>query len=40
MVQAHKTFMFVLTIAFTLGVGLAHKTGIRSSYLLPPHRVQ
>ena len=34
-VQAHKTFMFVLTIALTLAVGLAHKTGIRSSCLLP-----
>lgn len=34
-VQAHKTFVFVLTIASTLDVGLAHKTSIHSSCLLP-----
>ena len=34
MVQGHITFMFVLTIALTLAIGLAHKTGIRSSCLL------
>ena len=34
MVQAHRTFMFVLTIALTLTVGLTHKTCIRSSCLL------
>ena len=27
-VQAHRNFMFVLTIALTLAVGLAHKTGM------------
>ena len=34
-VQAHRTFMFVLTIALTFTVGLAHKTCMRSSCLLP-----